>query len=82
MRGQQLVLFKIAMDRLLYGPAFNAVQMAFVYTVSGQNPRQVLNSLKNTYMKAQILNFKMWPFAQVGLCFLCMDVSMCVCMRF
>lgn len=65
LKGQQLVLFKIAMDRLLYGPMFNALQMAFVYKVSGQRWHQVLESLKMTFLQAQVLNFKMWPFAQV-----------------
>lgn len=37
--------------RLLYGPCFNAVQMAFVYKVSGQKWAQVVKSMQVSPIK-------------------------------
>mmetsp|Transcript_16125 Transcript_16125/g.32292 ORF Transcript_16125/g.32292 Transcript_16125/m.32292 type:complete len:241 (-) Transcript_16125:269-991(-) len=64
LKGQTLILYKIALDRLVYGPAFNLLQMAFVYKASGQSWNKVGKSLAATWWPAQILNWKMWPFAQ------------------
>lgn len=64
LKGQSLILYKIALDRLAYGPAFNLLMMSFVYKVSGQNWKQVWASLQKTFLSAQVLNWKMWPVAQ------------------
>mmetsp|Transcript_92969 Transcript_92969/g.135876 ORF Transcript_92969/g.135876 Transcript_92969/m.135876 type:complete len:238 (+) Transcript_92969:89-802(+) len=64
LKGQSLILYKIALDRLAYGPAFNLLMMSFVYKLSGQNWKQVLASLQKTFWSAQVLNWKMWPVAQ------------------
>jgi hypothetical protein len=60
LKGQALILYKIALDRLLYSPAFNILQMCMVYKVGGMSWPQVLQSLRRTFWMAQILNWKMW----------------------
>jgi len=64
LKGQALILYKIALDRFLYGPAFNLVMMSFVYRVSGQSWPQMVKSLRASFWNAQVLNWKMWPIAQ------------------
>lgn len=64
LKGQKLILYKIALDRLAFGPCFNLLQMVFVYKASGQEWPKVWQSLKATFWSAQVLNWKMWPFAQ------------------
>ena len=65
LKGQALILYKIALDRLLYSPAFNILQMSLVYKVGGQAWPQVFESLKRTFWTAQILNWKMWCVGHV-----------------
>eukprot|EP00287_Rhodomonas_sp_CCMP768_P008962 CAMPEP_0196716898 /NCGR_PEP_ID=MMETSP1091-20130531/321_1 /TAXON_ID=302021 /ORGANISM="Rhodomonas sp., Strain CCMP768" /LENGTH=222 /DNA_ID=CAMNT_0042057085 /DNA_START=226 /DNA_END=894 /DNA_ORIENTATION=- len=64
LKGQKLILYKIALDRLAFGPCFNLLQMTFVYKASGQSWAKVAKSLQATFWSAQVLNWKMWPFAQ------------------
>ena len=54
-RGQALILYKIALDRFLYGPAFNLVMMSFVFRVSGQSWPQMVKSLRASFWDAQVL---------------------------
>ncbi|EKX53549.1 hypothetical protein GUITHDRAFT_132665 [Guillardia theta CCMP2712] len=63
-KGQLLILYKIILDRFLYGPMFNAIMMSFVYKISGQSWKGVFESLKKTFWAAQVLNWKIWPIAQ------------------
>mmetsp|Transcript_42930 Transcript_42930/g.67316 ORF Transcript_42930/g.67316 Transcript_42930/m.67316 type:complete len:249 (+) Transcript_42930:50-796(+) len=64
LKGQAAILYKIALDRFGYGPLFNIVQMSFVYKLSGQSWGQVAKNVKNNLWAVQVLNWKMWPFAQ------------------
>ena len=54
LRGQALILYKIALDRLLYSPAFNILQMCMVYKVGGLSWPQALQALRRTFWTAQL----------------------------
>lgn len=56
---------KVSLDQLLFAPCFTAVFTSSLSAIQGLKPNEIVERLKRDYCNILIMNYKIWPAAQL-----------------